>query len=249
MKKLLITAIAATCLAGCVSKGDYSQARSEADSLQTQLEIAQSTVALYEQVTTIIDSVGKSQMALKIDLETGATYDDYVAKMRGIKDQLETANDKLAKLEEDAGKNAKYIRNLKKQLADKNAEIAELNAAIEGYQESLKLANEENTALISMVDLQGAELDDKNFQIEQKKQELAYLDAKIAQMTQQSVITEADAYYARAEATEMAANRTQLAPKKKKQTLEEALAFYEKSLSLGKAEAKAKVDALKAKLK
>lgn len=249
MKNLLILSMAVLCMTGCVSKGEYTKTREEADSLQAALMVAQGSVDLYTQIITIMDSIEGSQMALRIDLESGSTYDDYVAKMKAIKNQLSDASAKIAKLESDAGKNLKYIRSLKKQLADKNAEIAQLTAAIEGYQESLKMANEENTALISMVDVQGAELDMKALEIEQKRQELAYLEEKIAQMTQQSLISEADAYYARAEATEIAAKRTQLAPKKKRETLEEALKLYEKSLSLGKAEAQAKIDALKEKLK
>ena len=53
---------------------------------------------------------------------------------------------------------------------------------------------------------------------------------------------------ARAQAVEEAANRTKLAPRKKKDTYKEALELYKKSVSLGKAEAQAKVDELEKKL-
>jgi len=47
---------------------------------------------------------------------------------------------------------------------------------------------------------------------------------------------------------EEAANRTKLAPKKKKETYKEAIELYKKALSLGKTEAQAKIDALNKKI-
>jgi hypothetical protein len=60
----------------------------------------------------------------------------------------------------------------------------------------------------------------------------------------QSKLSEADSYYARAEAVEEAANRTKLAPRKKKETLKEAIELYKKAQSLGNTKAQAKIDEL-----
>jgi uncharacterized protein (DUF3084 family) len=124
-----------------------------------------------------------------------------------------------------------------------------LNSSIETYKANLQSATDKNTALINMVDVQSQELTTKEEQIEQKKQELLFLEAKIEAMSKESLISQAESTYARAQAIEEIANRTQLAPKKKKESLQEALVLYEKSLSLGNKDAKAKVDELKAKLK
>ena len=64
----------------------------------------------------------------------------------------------------------------------------------------------------------------------------------------QSKVSEGDAYYMRAQAIETAANRTRLAPRKKKETMKEALELYKKALSLGKSEAQAKIDQLEKRL-
>jgi hypothetical protein len=85
--------------------------------------------------------------------------------------------------------------------------------------------------------------------IEQKQEELAILDAKVKEMVGTFKMTEADAYYARAQAVEEAANRTKLAPRKKKETYKEALELYKKALSLGKKEASRNIKKLEAKLK
>ena len=107
----------------------------------------------------------------------------------------------------------------------------------------------ENQNLITTVGLQEAELNDKEAQIMAKTQELAIIEAKIQEMWVQSKMSEADSYFARAQAVEEAANRTKLAPRKKKDTLKEALELYKKSLSLGKTEAQAKIDELEKKVK
>jgi hypothetical protein len=77
---------------------------------------------------------------------------------------------------------------------------------------------------------------------------LALIEAKIQELMIQSKMSEADAYYARAQAVEEAANRTKLAPRKKKETLKEAVELYKKALSMGKTEAQAKIDELEPKI-
>jgi len=96
--------------------------------------------------------------------------------------------------------------------------------------------------------MQEAELSDKAAQIETKTQELALIEARVQELMIQSKMTEADAYYARGQAVEEAANRTKLAPRKKKETYREAVELYKKALSLGKAEAQDKITELEKKL-
>ena len=58
----------------------------------------------------------------------------------------------------------------------------------------------------------------------------------------------ADAYYARAEALELAASRTNFQPRKKKITRAEALEMYRMAVLYGKEDAQTKVDELASKL-
>jgi len=132
---------------------------------------------------------------------------------------------------------AATIKKLKADLETKNQEITQL-------QEQVASLGNENQNLITTNNLQQAEINDKAAQIETKKQELSLLEEKIQQVQIQSKVSEADSYFARAQAVEEAANRTKLAPKKKKETFKEAIELYKKSLSLGKTEAQAKIDAL-----
>ena len=117
---------------------------------------------------------------------------------------------------------SKTIKNLKADLESKSKEIA-------AFQEQVEKYRNENQNLITTVGMQEAELTDKQSQIETKTQELALIEARVQELMIQSKMTEADAYYARGQAVEEAANRTKLAPRKKKETLREAVELYKKA--------------------
>ena len=140
---------------------------------------------------------------------------------------------------EEAGKFASGVLDPLNQPGDQHG------AALNEHVDQLR---NENQNLITTVGLQEAELSDKEAQIIIKQQELALIEAKIQELMIASKVSEADSYFARAQAVEEAANRTKLAPKKKKETLQEAIELYKKSLSLGKQEAEAKIAELEKKI-
>ena len=61
-------------------------------------------------------------------------------------------------------------------------------------------------------------------------------------------VSEAEAYYARAQSVEEAARRTKLARHKRRETYREALELYKKAFSLGKTEAKENINQLEKKV-
>lgn len=248
MKNLFIVALSASMLIGCVSKGKYETLQSQLDSVAVELDAANQLVSVFEQVTTIMDQVELNQEDLALDLESGAEATDYVAKMDAIQNQMNQANQKVAALEAEVGSNNSLITKLKAQVAQKNKEIASLKATVEEYAANLQTAQDSNAVLVYTISVKDAELADQDELIQRKREELAALEARIEGMSKSALISEADALFARGEALELAANRTQLAPRKKRETLAEALTLFEKSLALGKAEAQAKIDAIKPKL-
>jgi chromosome segregation ATPase len=179
----------------------------------------------------------------------GTTYEDYTSRMQELNRYVKETERKIDDLEQALQKSqgaastyAKQIKKLKADLDARNKEIVVLQETVEKYRN-------ENQNLVNLAEMQSAEIADKDIQIQTKEQELALIEARIQELMIQSKMTEADAYYARAEAVEEAANRTKLAPKKKKETLLEALELYKKSLSLGKQEAQAKITELENKTK
>jgi chromosome segregation ATPase len=163
---------------------------------------------------------------------------NYVKDTQRKIEDLETT---LKKSKGTANAYAATIKKLKADLESKNQEILALQEQVNKY------ANE-NENLVQTVTLQSKEIEDQEAELQAKRQELALIEARIQELMVSSKMSEADGYFARAQAVEEAANRTKLAPRKKKETLKEAIELYKKALSLGKAEAQAKITELEKKI-
>lgn len=247
LKSLLFVLLPLVVLS-CVSKEENEKLQREKEELEVELRRAQTGVATLEEIGVLMDSIDAARKSVTLDLESGTSYEDYVGQMKEISDYIRTTESKLTALEgqfSEASANSRAylstIKRLKSDLATKAKEIENLNAAVEDYRT-------ENTKLLSMVEIQESELNDKSLEIERKREELAFLETRMMELMTQAQVSEADAYFARAAAIEEAANRTKLAPKKKKETLMEALELYKRSYSLGNEEAQSKVEELEKKI-
>jgi chromosome segregation ATPase len=233
-------------LASCDNKSEKLQ--NQLDSMRTELQNNQKFVETLKDVGVLMDSIDANRQLLRVNMVEGTTYTDYTSRMKDINNYVKDTQTKIEDLEKTLKKSkgaanayAATIKKLKTDLETKSQEISKL-------QELVASLGNENQNLITTNNLQQAEINDKTSQIEAKKQELALLEEKIQQVQLQSKVSEADSYFARAQAVEEAANRTKLAPRKKKDTYKEAIELYRKSLSLGKTEAQAKIDALSKKI-
>ncbi|MBX2967070.1 MAG: hypothetical protein KF845_13070 [Cyclobacteriaceae bacterium] len=247
MKHLIWAIPAAALLASC-GANERAELQTQVDSLRNELENSQRMTNTLMEVGALMDSIDANRQSLRMDMVEGTTYDDYTTRMKNLNNYVKDTERKIADLEnalqKSQGSAATYARQLKKLKSDleaKTSEIASLQEQVEKYRN-------ENQNLINLTELQSAEIADKEIQISAKEQELALIEARIQELMIQSKVSEADAYFARAQAVEEAANRTKLAPKKKKETLQEALELYRKSLSLGKQEAQAKIAEIQKRL-
>jgi len=247
LRNLVFAIPVATLMLGCGTK-EREVLQSQVDSLKVELETSQAMAQTLAEVGSMMDSIDASRQLLRVNMVEGTTYGDYTTRMKDINGYVKETQKKIDDLEKslktsksNANAFSKTIKKLKADLEAKAVEIASLQEQVDKYRN-------ENQNLITTVGMQEAELSDKSTQIETKTQELALIEARVQELMIQSKMTEADAYYARGEAVEEAANRTKLAPRKKKETYREAVELYKKSLSLGKAEAQAKIDALEKKL-
>ena len=248
MKKLLFALVAGALLIGC-DGAEKEKLKTEVDSLKTELQESQQFVETLGQVGVLMDSIDANRQLLRVNMVEGTTYDDYTSRMKDINNYVKDTQSKIDDLEQNLKKSkgtsnaySATIKKLKADLESRNVEIAQLQSNVE------QLKNE-NQNLITTVGLQEAELTDKEGQILSKQQELALIEARIQELMIQSKMSEAESYFERGKAVEEAANRTKLAPRKKKETLREALELYKKSVSLGFANAQAKVDELEKRLK
>ena len=247
MTKTLSILLAASVSAftfSCVSKTESEKLQAELDSLRTELQTSQEMARTLNEVGVLMDSIDASRQALRLNMVEGTTYDVYVNRLQGLNSYVQETQEKIEELERALKKSksnanafSQTIKKLKADIERKDKEISELTATLEKVRS-------ENDNLVRVTEMQELDLLDKQSQIETKRQELAGLEQRIEKLLQDSQVSEADGLYARAQSVEETANRTKLAPKKKKASLQEALDLYKKAASLGHPKAKADADRL-----
>lgn len=247
IKNVLCLLLVMGSLAGCDNK-EKESLRKQVDSLNLELERSQEMSQTLVEVGTLMDSIDESRQLLRINMVEGTTYDDYAARMKDINDYVKKTQQKIEDLEKTAKSASSKSNQLSRAIGRLRSDLESKTQEISLLQEQVEKYRNENQNLVTTVGLQEAEIVDKQAQIEARNQELAYIEARVQELMIQSKISEADAYFTRAAAVEEAANRTRLAPRKKKETLQEALDLYRKALSLGKNEAQAKITELEKRL-
>ena len=248
MKNLMIAVSISVILASC-GGAENAKLKTQLDSLQNELQVSQEMAQTLQEVGTLMDSIDASRQVLRVNMVEGSTYSAYTSRMKDLNNYVKDTQGKIGDLEKALKKSkannnafAATVKKLKADLEKKNGEIVELQQRVQD------LGNQNENMKIT-IDLQEAELNDKQSQIEAKQQELALIEARIQELMIQSKMSEGDSYFARGAAIEEAANRTKLAPRKKKDTYREAIELYKKALSLGNDKAQAKIDELEKKVK
>lgn len=216
--------------------------------MQNELQVSQQMAQTLQEVGTLMDSIDANRQLLRVNVIEGTTYSDYTARMKDLNNYVKETQSRISDLEKSLKKSkannnafAATIKKLKADLETKNQEILSLQQRVE------ELGNLNENMKVT-IDMQEAELNDKQSEIDAKTQELALIEARIQELMIQAKMSEADSYFARAEAVEEAANRTKLAPRKKKETYREALELYKKAQSLGSDKAAAKITELEKKI-
>ena len=242
--RIAVVILITSFMASCGLKQEKESLQAKIDSLNTELAFQQQMAVVLENVGVLMDSIDASRNALRLNMEMGTTYDDYSTRLSEINQYVKDSERKIDELEKGLSKSnavsksyAASIGRLKKELAEKTEQIAQLETMVAQYQA-------ENKELVDLVELQTAELNDRTSQIEAKRQELEMLETRITELLTQSKVSQADSYFMRAQAAEEAARRTQLAPRKKKESYKEAMDLYQKAFDLGRADAKPKIEEL-----
>lgn len=247
LRKLLPVFVMAIAMTACDTQ-EKAKLKSEVDSLRNELETSQRMAQTLQDVGTLMDSIDANRQLLRVNMVEGTTYDNYTARMKDLNNYVRETEDKISDLESQLKKSkgsanalSSIIKKLKAELVTKSQEVLLL-------QEEAEKVRNENQNLSETIRLQEEELTSKEDEIRTKEEELAASENKIQEMILNQKLTEADAYFKQAQAVEETANRTKLAPKKKKASIRQAIELYKKALSLGKQEAQAKITELEGKL-
>jgi chromosome segregation ATPase len=237
--------VAGMILLGSCDKKEKEQLKAQVDSLKTELQTSQQTAAQLSEIGTLIDSIDASRQLLRTDVVEGTSYTDYKSRLQSINTHIKDTQAKIAQLEKSLkstkGGYATTIKRLKADLELSTQQIAALQSEVDRMRG-------ENTALAKTVTEKDSVLTTKLETIKMKEQDVANLEARVEEVNAASKASQADLYFAQAQALETAADRTKFAPKKKKETRREALELYKLSLSLGKSEAQARIDELEKQL-
>lgn len=247
MKKYILGVAILGALVSCESKKEKQaeELQLKVDSLTVELEDRQLVERQMDEVGTLIDSIDASRKLLKINMIEGSTYADHVGRLQDINEYVKETEAKIEALEKSNTKasaaNASYIKRLKADLANKTQEVLELQLQLAQFRK-------ENMELWARVNHKDSILLMKDQVIKLKDSDIANLERLAQDTNAENRVTVSNLYYQQAEALETAANRTQFAPRKKKEARTEALELYKLSLSLGNTDAQVKIDALEKKL-
>lgn len=215
------------------------------DSLSVQLVASKEVEKNMNEVGVLIDSIDASRKSLKIKMVEGGSYSDYVLRLKDINNYVQQTEAKLDALEKENKNSSKAtkasIRRMKADLEMRAQEILDL-------QSQIAKVRDENLALWAKVNQKDSVLSTKDQMIKLNESDIASLEKMINDTQVENKTAVANLYYDQAMALETAANRTRFAPRKKKDTRQEALELYKLSLSLGKTEAQAKITDLEKKL-
>jgi chromosome segregation ATPase len=248
IKKIFLTLSVVGLLWSCGLKDENAKLKSRIDSLNMEVKTGQEMVASLQEVGVLLDSIDANRNVLRSNIIEGTSYTNYSERLKDLNSYVKSTYSKIEELEASLSKaksgSAQYASIVKKLKNDLEARQAEIVA----LEESITKLKSDNEALILTVNQKETVISEKDNFIQVKEQELATMETQFKDFSEQSKLTEGDLYYNQAAALEEAADRTKLAPRKKKSTQQEALELYRKALQLGKQEAQIKVDELEKKL-
>lgn len=231
-------------IAGCskVQEEALLQETSKVDSLLQVVEEHRYAVALLSQVGMYMDSIDQNRKMIAIDLETGLNEEDYIQRMKSLNEYTQKAEWTIAELEKTRAAYAIQVKRLKKQIVEQGDQIAILQMSVEDYKTK-------NTSLENEVKLTRDQLLDTQVSLSYNENVLAETENKVAELDEKLTLSEAETLYAKGEGLELMASRIEFAPKRKKETLEQSLAYYKKAIILGHAPARAKAENIEKLLK
>ena len=196
----------------------------------------------------LLDSIDANRNSLRTNLSEGTSYEEFTTRLKDINEFVKMSEEKIS-LIQNALKDSKHEASAYLMLVDALKSEVQLRVdEIVKLEEEVGKYKVENQNLLEEIKLKENEVKDINIKISEKQQELLLLETRIEAMVNNFKVTEAEAYYARARSVEEAANRTRLAPAKKRETYKEALELYKRSQSLGKQEAREDITRLESKL-
>jgi len=210
---------------GILSCGRHEKERltAQVDSLRYELHESQQAAQTLMEVGLLMDSIDASRKLLRSSMLEGTTYKDYISRMNDINNHVKETEKRIAGLEKANKKSMSKSASLGATIKKLRADLALANREMESLQNLVAQYKTENGNLVQSISLKDREITEKAERIRITEQEMTSMQARLDEIITTSRQSEADAYYARAQAVEETANRTKFAPRKKKESRTQAL--------------------------
>ncbi len=231
-------------LMGCsqIEKKDNEPLLAKIDSLELALEANSYSITLLDQIGKYLDSIDVQRKNIRINLETGLTEAEYLERMRDLNDYVQKAEWTINELEKTRSAYASQVKRLKTELKNKDLEISNLHLKVSEIQEV-------NAGLTAQLKLSAEDLLATQLDLTMVQEELGETESEVEELMSKVKLTEAEVYFSRGQGMEEVAQHIQLAPKRKKETLQQAIVLYAKARDLGHKQANERVNALQKRVK
>ncbi len=228
---------------GCY-KDENKQLRSEVDSLKWVLESSQKVEFQLSEIDALLDSIDANRNVIRATVVEDPDYKGYANRLRDLSFHIRDTQLKIQELEKSSSK----VRGLLVAVQNLQNEMAVQAEQFAALQQKGMHHIEEMDSMNRIVGHKDSLLNKKEEVIKIKSADIVAFETLLRENEEKMRREMSELYYAQAEALEIAADRTNFAPNKKKATLREAIELYKASLSLGKTEAQKKIEVLKKKI-
>ena len=218
--------------------------RNKVDSLSTALQASQEVEGQLKEVDALIDSIDYSRKVLRANVVEGTSYDSYARRLKDINQYIKDTQTKISELE----KTSRNVKGLSSSVRRLKADLELRSQDLAALQMEVSKMRSENQSMAIAITKRDSTLLAKEDIIKVREADIVAFEASMRDTNEKNRIAMADLYYNQAKALEVVADRTNFAPRKKKQAMREAMELYKISLSLGKTEAQTRIDVLEKEL-
>jgi len=243
IKQVVLGLAAATMLASCNVK-ENKELKAKVDSLQVEIQEGEKTAQMLQEVGVMLDSIETNRLMLREGVVEGTRYTDYTGRMKNLNAYIKETQTKLVELESSLKKSKSASHSYSSMVAKLKTDLETSSQQLTALQQEVETMRGENQMLAKTVSLRDSVITSNTEVIKVREENIAALETKVEDINRTSINTQADLYFQQGQALELAASRTQFAPRKKKETKREALELYKRAYSLGKEDAKPRIDEL-----
>jgi chromosome segregation ATPase len=243
IKNIVLGLAAASIMASCNVK-ENKELKARVDSLQVELQASEKTAQMLQEVGVMLDSIETNRLMLRSGVVEGTRYTDYSGRLKNLNSYIRETQGKLTELETSLKKSKASSSSYMAMVTKLKAELQNSTQQVAALQQEVENVRTENQSLVRTVSQKDSLITTNTEVIKVKEQDIATLETKVEEINKNAINTQADMYFAQGQALELAASRTQFAPRKKKEAKREALELYKRAYSLGKEDAKSRINEL-----